>query len=352
MRGWGTYASVEDHAQCLAAIRQGSRSFHAASLLLPSSVRRAAFGLYAFCRLSDDLVDDAPRGSDPRMAVARLSARLDRAAAGDPADHAADRALTDLLAAHAIPKTLPGALIDGLAWDAEGRRYTTLSELCAYSARVAASVGAAMTLIMGVRDARVLARACDLGVAMQLTNIARDVQEDARAGRLYLPLDWLAEAGIDPQDILAGTVPAEALDGIVARLLAAADLLYARSEAGIAGLPAACRPAIRAARLIYAEIGRQIERDRSEGLMRRARVPGRRKAVLLARALLPLPGEAVTDEAPCLPETAYLIDAVGTVPPVRGFAPAWWDVSGQVARVLDLIEALREREATGREAVP
>ena len=98
---------------------------------------------------------------------------------------------------------MPDALFEGLQWDCEGRRYEDLEALHAYAARVAGAVGVMMALLMGVRDADALARACDLGVAMQLTNIARDVGEDARAGRLYLPLDWLREAGLDPAAFLA-----------------------------------------------------------------------------------------------------------------------------------------------------
>ncbi len=98
-----------------------------------------------------------------------------------------------------MPRELPEALLEGFEWDLVGRRYETLEELQAYAARVAGSVGAMMAVLMGARSAAVLARACDLGVAMQLTNIARDVGEDARQGRLYLPLAWLREAGIDPE---------------------------------------------------------------------------------------------------------------------------------------------------------
>ncbi len=114
-----------------------------------------------------------------------------------------------------------------------------------------------MTVLMGVRDARTLARACDLGVAMQLTNIARDVGDDARKGRVYLPLDWLADEGVQPQALIADPRHDEALARVVARLLEAADVLYDRAVGGIAGLPLSCRPAIHAARLIYREIGRE-----------------------------------------------------------------------------------------------
>ena len=101
------------------------------------------------------------------------------------------------------PAALPEALLEGLAWDAEGRSYETLDDLFDYAARVAGTVGVMMTLIMGVRSPEALARACDLGVAMQLTNIARDVGEDARMGRIYLPRQWLREAGVDAEAFLA-----------------------------------------------------------------------------------------------------------------------------------------------------
>ncbi|HEV7439074.1 MAG TPA: phytoene/squalene synthase family protein [Methylobacterium sp.] len=323
-------------------MRAGSRSFHAASLLLPPSVRQAAYGLYAFCRFSDDAVDDAAAHTRART-VARLEARLARAYAGAPADSPADRALADIVSAHAIPRALPAALLEGLAWDAEGRRYETLSDLQAYAARVASSVGAMMTLIMGVRDPAVLARACDLGVAMQLTNIARDVGEDARAGRLYLPVAWLRAEGIDPDAFLAAPESSPALARLVERLLAVADGLYARSEAGIPGLPLACRPAIRAARLIYAEIGREVERGGLDPVARRARVAGSRKTFLLLRAAVPRPA-AAGPSAPSLRETRFLVEAV--LPDHGGRRrPAWWDVAGQAVRVLDMIEVLRERES-------
>lgn len=340
------HADAADQAACRAAIRDGSRSFYAASALLPARVRRPAYGLYAFCRLSDDAVDDALAGDRP-AALARLAARLGFIYNDAPSDSPADRAMADLVAAHKLPQALPAALIEGLAWDAQGRRYETLSDLTAYAARVAGSVGAMMTVLMGVRDAAVLARACDLGVAMQFTNIARDVGEDARAGRLYLPLAWMREAGLDPDAFLADPVAGPELRAIVGRLLAVADGLYARAEAGIPGLPLDCRPAIRAARLIYAEIGRDLERRGLDPVATRARVPGRRKAALMARALLPLaaaPGQAASVlSAPVLAETAFLVEAVAGQPvPVP---PAWWNVPAQVARVLDLIETLRAREA-------
>ncbi len=344
------HASAADHAACRTAIRGGSKSFFAASMLLPARIRAPAYGLYAFCRLSDDAVDEAGSQAGRRAASERLGKRLAAAYAGRPFDAPADRALADLVVRHAIPAAIPQALLEGLAWDAEGRRYATLSDLTAYAARVAGTVGAMMTLIMGVRDPDVLARACDLGVAMQFTNIARDVGEDARAGRLYLPLEWLTDAGIDAEAFLADPVATPALRAVVARLLEAADLLYRRSEAGVGGLPWDCRAAIRAARLVYAEIGTVVALNACDSVSRRARVAGSRKAALLARATLPTrPG---LRDAQALPETAFLIDAVHRLPvPTSRALPAWWDVPGQVVRVLDLIEVLEERDAFRRSAL-
>src|SRR6202012_4095934 len=112
------------------------------------------------------------------------------------------------------------------------------------------------------RSPEIVERACDLGVAMQLTNIARDVGEDARAGRLYLPLQWLRDAEIDPELWLANPTFTPEIAAIVQRLLDIADALYDRATFGIAHLPLSCRPGIYAARALYAEIGRELERAR------------------------------------------------------------------------------------------
>ncbi|MEM9725893.1 MAG: phytoene/squalene synthase family protein, partial [Pseudomonadota bacterium] len=244
-----------DLATCRAAIRTGSHSFHAASRLLPRRVRDPALALYAFCRLADDAVDLTDRKID---AVMRLNERLDAVYRGAPADAAADRAFAAAVEASDLPRALPEALLEGFVWDAEGRRYADLSELRAYAARVAAAVGAMMCVLMGVRDRDALARACDLGLAMQLTNIARDVGEDAAAGRLYLPLDALGQVGLDPEAFLAAPAPSPELATVVAGLLAEAQRLYRRAETGVDALPRDCRPGILAARHIYGAIGARI----------------------------------------------------------------------------------------------
>lgn len=288
-----------------------------ASKLLPKSVREPAFALYAFCRVSDDLVDE---GGDPRAAISTLKARLDRAYAGTPDPSPCDRAFAATVAQFALPRALPEALIEGFEWDAEGRRYETLEDVEAYGARVAGAVGSMMAVLMGARDPERQARAADLGVAMQLTNICRDVGEDARAGRLYLPLQWLRAEGIDPEAFLADPKHSPALARVVARLLARADELYARADAGIAALPRACRGSIAAARHIYRGIGLDVARHGHDSVSRRARVSGWGKLGLLLRSSLAFvaPGGRHAP-APPLEATRFLVEAVAAepVPPGR-----------------------------------
>jgi 15-cis-phytoene synthase len=273
----------EDLEHCHRLLAAGSKSFSAASKLLPRGVRERATVLYAFCRVTDDRVDDAPDASI--ATVDGLRERLRLAYAGRPVDDPVDRALAGILAETRIPHALPGALLEGMEWDAVGRRYETLDDLYAYAARVAGTVGAMMTLLMGERAPAVLARACDLGVAMQLTNVARDVGEDARRGRIYLPEAWLREEGLDPQAWLAKPEPNEAVARVVRRVLEAADVLYARADRGVTMLPPSCRTAIKAARLVYSDIGRYVARSGYDSVTSRAYVPAWRKLWLVLRSL-------------------------------------------------------------------
>ena len=333
-----------DLAACRATLANGSRTFLAASWLLPRSVRDAACALYAFCRIADDAVD---RCADGRvdLAVATLRERLDAIYAGTPHDDAADRALAVVVREHRIARTLPDALIDGFAWDAEGRRFETIEDLHGYAARVAGSVGAMMALLMGARTPSAMARACDLGVAMQLSNIARDVGEDARLGRLYLPLAWMRDAGLDPDAWLANPVHSPALGSVVRRLLDEADGLYARVGAGIAQLPAACRPGINAARHLYAAIGHEVARSGLDAVGRRAVVPARRKVRLLVTSTIGgvLPAVATTD-APPLAATAFLVDAAADRS-TRTSAGVRRGVGARAVWTLELFERLERRDA-------
>lgn len=326
-----------DMETCRALIRSGSLSFHAASRLLPARVRDPALALYAFCRVADDEVDE---GADKAAAVLRLGARLDLIYAGRPRQNPVDRAFAAVVEGFEMPRALPEALLEGLAWDAAGRRYDSLAELKSYAARVASAVGAMMCVLMRTRDADALARACDLGLAMQLTNIARDVGEDARAGRLFLPRDWLAAEGIGEAEFLAAPAPLPGIRRATARLLAEADRLYWRAGSGVRRLPFDCRAGILAAGHVYAAIGSEIARAGHDGVTRRARTSGARKLALLGLSGLQAGAGAVLPAAPRLhaapePEVAFLVEAAAR----RG---------GVRARSETLIGILAELEARDR----
>ncbi|MEP1522856.1 15-cis-phytoene synthase [Ascidiaceihabitans sp.] len=301
----------DDLEQCRDAIRHGSLSFHAASHLLPKKVRDPALALYAFCRLADDEVD---LKADKVRSVLRLRDRLDRVYEGRPENAAPDRAFAAVVADFDMPRALPDALLEGLAWDAEARRYKTLSGTIDYSARVASAVGAMMCVLMGVRDADALARACDLGVAMQLTNIARDVGEDALEGRLYLPTDWFAEAGVDVGAFMADPRATKDIRAMVKRLVMEANRLYYRSEAGLGALPVGCRPGIYAARFIYAGIAGKLTRMDYDSITARARTSKVQKLGWLAQSVgrsglsMVMPRSAVLYANP-VPEVQFLVDA-------------------------------------------
>jgi 15-cis-phytoene synthase len=299
-------AAEADLEACRAILARGSKSFAAAARLLPGAVRDRSAAVYAFCRVADDAVDE---GADPEGAVDGLAARLDRIYAGRPDPDPVDRSLCRVVEATALPRAPFDGLLEGFSWDARGRAYPDLSSVRAYGVRVAGTVGVLMSALMDRRAPHTLARACDLGVAMQLTNIARDVAADAEAGRVYLPLDWLAEAGVDPGDLLARRHDDAALAAAVRRLLDEAARLYARARAGITELPVGSRVAICAAALIYADIGDRIRRAGYRTDAGRAVVPGWRKTILVARALPALAWRPRPDDAPPLPEARALVEA-------------------------------------------
>ena len=334
-------SDAADMEACRALLRGGSKSFDAAAKLLPRWVRDPAIALYAFCREADDAIDGGT-GS-----LEWLRERLALAYDGRPLALPAARAFARIGDDFSIPRALPEALLEGFAWDAAGRRYPDFPALRSYAVRVAGTVGAMMAVLMGVRDAARLAAAVDLGVAMQLSNIARDVGEDARNGRLYLPLDWLAEAGIDPDAFVANPRHSAALGSVVGRLLAAADGHYQRASAGITRLPLGCRLGIGAARLLYAEIGREVMRRGTDSISSRAVVSGRRKLRVLTTGLagLALPLRPLSGAG--VPEGTFLVEAVVQTAPRPVFAGTsvpWWAVAERMRWTIDLFERLERQE--------
>lgn len=306
----------QDVEACFRLLRDGSKSFHAASRLLPGRLRAPVAAVYAFCRVADDVVDES---ADPAGGLADLEMRLDGIFGGDPIDHPVDRALTVVVAAHRLPREPLDALLEGFAWDVAGRRYEGLSELRAYCVRVASSVGLLMTALMGERRAPVLARAADLGIAMQLTNIARDIGEDGRAGRIYLPLGWLGEVGLGEADLTPAPRMRPEIGMLVRRLLGAAETHYLRGQSGVAFLPRDCRLAIAAAGNIYRDIGRVIVSNGYDSVSQRAHTTAPRKLWLLARAVPSLVGATGRPSGlAAAPEAQALVTAIAATAPTSG----------------------------------
>ncbi|HMM55161.1 MAG TPA: presqualene diphosphate synthase HpnD [Candidatus Desulfobacillus sp.] len=193
--------SPERYCQRKAA-RSGS-SFYYSFLFLPPPQRRAITALYAFCREVDDVVDEGGDAQAARDKLAWWRDELERAYAGNPGNPVT-RALAPAARAFGLPQELLAEIIDGMEMDLTLDRYADFKALQLYCYRVASTVGLLAAEIFGYRDRHTLKYAHDLGLAFQLTNIIRDVGEDARRGRIYLPLEELDEFGVSAADILQG----------------------------------------------------------------------------------------------------------------------------------------------------
>jgi len=340
------YGFQIDLETCENLMRDGSKSFFSAARILPTKIRDSAIALYAFCRLLDDMVDDQHAPDD---VISQIEYRLDRIYTQNPVDIPADRALAIVVERFLIPRDILEALVEGFRWDRSGRQYQTIEELCDYAARVASTVGAMMTLIMGVRDRDVLERACELGLAMQLTNIARDVGEDARNHRLYLPREWLEAEGINPDQWLQHPEFNDAISKVIQRLISYADDLYTRSSQGISGLPRNCRSAIAAAGLIYSEISRQIERQGLDSISNRAVVSKKRKILLLIKALQSsIYSSKPNHSLSKIPAIQFLVDAVQ---PEAPYAHYTGSVEDRLIWVVGLMEKIERRKVQSFESL-
>ncbi len=272
----------DDFVACRDRLWSGSKSLFAASLALPTRVRVPATVLYAFRREAEDAVHR--EGAGPPV-ISDLRDRLLAAYAGQARGTPIDRAFAEVVREASVPRAVFDAHLEGLAWDLEGRRYGTFDALLDYVVRVGGTAGISMAILMDRREREVLARACDLGIAIGLTNVARDVGEDARRGRVYLPLEWLEEARVDVDAWALHPVASPGLRAATERLLQAAETYYRRADPGILALPFDCRPTVRAARYGHAAIGDEIERSGFDSVTRRAEVPASTKGRLLWRAM-------------------------------------------------------------------
>lgn len=252
---------------CRRVTRQHSRTFHLAAGLLPAGKRRSVHALYAFCRLSDDIVDRPGQERGARLAAWRDQVLSPGRSCATPVA----LAWRDTMARHGIPRRYPEQLIAAVAQDLVIHRYRSFDELAVYCYGVAATVGLMAMSIVGFRGAEAVPDAVRLGVALQLTNILRDVGEDWRAGRLYLPLDELAAFGLCEDDVAAGRVT-ERWRRFMGFQIDRARRLYAQSLPAVAMLSRDGRFAIAAAAELYRAILDEIEANDYDVFSRRNRV--------------------------------------------------------------------------------
>lgn len=248
--------SALDH--CKKMIRVGSKSFSLAALLLQKENREAAFLLYGWCRYCDDAIDEA--GSEVTVLKARLAylrEQTTRAYSGEPCEHPIFVAFQYVVQKHQIPKHYPMELLEGMAMDIERRQYRTFEDLLLYCYRVAGTVGLMMTHVMGTSNEAALEHASHMGIAMQLTNIARDITDDATLGRVYLPLEWLEEKNLTPCSF-ALLENRSKIVPLVERLLDKAETFYVSGDQGLRYLRFRPACAASASRMVYSEIGTRI----------------------------------------------------------------------------------------------
>lgn len=264
-------------ANAKAIIEQGSKSFAAAAKLFDTETREKAFMLYAWCRYCDDQIDgqdlgfgmQSPEPEEQARILERLFEQTEAAMAGTPTDDPVFAAFQRVFQVSNMDRRYPLELLEGFAMDVSRREYLTLEDTLVYCYHVAGVVGAMMATIMGVTDQPTLNRAIDLGMAFQLTNISRDVMEDAADNRIYLPRDWLSEAG---GPIEAQQFPGQeaAIFPVVDRLLSEADRYYDSAVHGISHLPFRCAWAIAAARKVYGAIGEEVRHQGPQAWEQRA----------------------------------------------------------------------------------
>ncbi|WP_313706627.1 15-cis-phytoene synthase CrtB [Massilia sp.] len=277
-------------AHATRTIEVGSKSFATAARLFDAETRRGVLMLYAWCRHCDDVVDgqelgfasNAPAPHDAAAGLALLREQTRRAYAGDAMHDPAFAAFQEVALKHAIEPRHAMDHLAGFAMDVEGARYATIDDTLRYCYHVAGVVGLMMASVMGARDPRVLDRACDLGLAFQLTNIARDIVDDAAIGRCYLPAAWLLEAGIPPDEVALPRHRA-ALAKVAARLVDHAEPYYDSAAAGLSALPLRSAWAIATARRVYRQIGIEVKRRGAQAWDRRAGTSKLTKLWLLLR---------------------------------------------------------------------
>lgn len=281
--------SLLDHA--VETMEVGSKSFATASKLFDTKTRRSVLMLYSWCRHCDDVIDDQQLGfaSDvaslqtPEQRLAQLEVKTRQAYAGSQMHEPAFAAFQEVAMAHDILPAYAFDHLEGFAMDVREVRYETFDDTLRYCYHVAGVVGLMMAQIMGVRDAATLDRACDLGLAFQLTNIARDIVDDAQVGRCYLPEQWLQQVGLNGINF-AAPENRQALSRVARRLVKEAEPYYHSATAGLAGLPLRSAWAIATAKGVYRKIGVKVNQAGKKAWDRRQSTSKPEKLALLVSA--------------------------------------------------------------------
>jgi phytoene synthase len=260
--------------------QEHSATFYMASALLPGAQRQAIRALYAFCRVSDDLVDQ-PQGNSAAIDAARFERWRRRSLSSDPPqDDLVAMAWADTRARFAIPQRYAEQLLDGVASDMNVKRYDTFSDLAGYCYGVASTVGLMSMHIVGFKDQNAIPYAVKLGVALQLTNILRDVAEDWHNGRLYLPLHELKAFELSEADIAAG-INDRRWKAFMSFQIKRARQLYDEALPGIGLLERRGRLAVAAAAELYRAILDDIEAHDYDVFTRRAYISKSQKLTRL-----------------------------------------------------------------------
>lgn len=275
---------ARSHAWCRESTRRHAKSFYFASFPLPPEKRRAAYAIYAFCRHADDLVDEAGPGADVAAAVSELEQTYDAITREGKRNWPFAAAFAEAVDRFGLEKEPFAELVEGVGRDQGRVRIANWEELRDYCYHVASVVGLVLCPVFGLSDPSGRERAIDLGIAMQLTNILRDVGEDLERDRIYLPADELAAHGLD-EAYLRRRKPDAAWGKFLALQIERARTYYRRADEGIPLLADdGSRLTVRLMRDIYADILYQIEKIGGDSLNRRAYTPLPRKFRLAARA--------------------------------------------------------------------
>ena len=285
-------ASVAQHSREM--IKKGSRSFSAAAALFDPEKRVDVEMLYSWCRHCDDIIDGQELGFSVRSAVderspverlTRLRDQTTSAHAGKPTRDPVFSAFQQVAQKYELPLKYPLDLLKGFEMDVAGRRYQSIDDTLEYCYHVAGVVGVMMAHIMGVRSPEVLDRASDLGLAFQLTNISRDIMDDASENRVYIPSDWLEEENLTRSN-LADPRNREALFRVAQRMLAEAEKYYDSAVAGVPHLEIREAWAICTARNVYRRIGHKILKRGQSAWDTRTSTSGARKIYAVGSGLL------------------------------------------------------------------